>query len=680
MRKLHLDFETKSRVNLKKVGTDVYVHDPSTAILMMAWAFDDDPVELWQPHLGPMPGQVVAALTDKTVTKHSWHVGFEFGMITVKLGIPLVYSQWRDPMAHSRYLAYPGDLDSAGLVLEVGTDHAKSKTGKALIKLFSEPTKAKKATKKNPAGVPSTFNDWMTHYDEWEMFCEYCKQDVVAEREIARKLDAVCPFPDSEQRIWRLDQSINDRGIPIDLDFAAKALALVEGERKVILGQMGAITGCANPNSPAQMKLWLYDKGFYSSSLDKEHVAEALKGKHLTPEAFQVLELKQLLGGIAFKKLPVIQRWTRLNRLRGAFTYHSAHTGRWASRGVQFHNLFRPSKRVAENYDAIVNAIKTGGPMPFEKDAEIAEAIAKGKPVPESRGQQIPIIEAVSGALRAAVHALPGNRLMVADFSSVENRVLGWIAKCPGILNVFLSLDSHGKPMDPYKSFAADFYKLDYDLITKQQRNFCKSPVLGCGFGMGAKRLVDYAAGMGQIISEAEAKELVDAWREMFPEVVEYWKTLGDVAMRAVWKKTCLQLGPLQIDGTDPRMLHIKLPSGRSLHYDQPEIGKDMYNRDVLVHMTETKIGWDQVQARGSSLVENVVQGIARDLLANGMFVVTKEGYKIVLHVHDELVTEVPYESPLTYAKFEECMTVVPEWAKGMPLKAEGFEGLYYKK
>ncbi len=188
---------------------------------MCAYAFDDEKVNMWEPHLAPMPERLRAALTDPTVTKKSWNVGFEFGMIGVKLMIDLMLNQWSDPMAHARYLAYPGKLDKCGSVLGIGLEHEKSKEGKALIKLFSSPTKAKKPTKKNPAGVPSKFNDWNSHPAEWEQFKAYCVQDVVAERAIAHELEHRAPWPEIEHKIWVIDQTINQRGIPIDLDFAA---------------------------------------------------------------------------------------------------------------------------------------------------------------------------------------------------------------------------------------------------------------------------------------------------------------------------------------------------------------------------------------------------------------------------------------------------------------------------
>jgi DNA polymerase len=394
-------------------------------------------------------------------------------------------------------------------------------------------------------------------------------------------------------------------------------------------------------------------------SLDKEHVAFLLS-QGQEPDVQKVLELRQTLGGIAFKKLPVIQAWTREDRLRYAFLYHSAHTGRWASKGVQFHNLLKPTKRVGENYDAIVAAIMSGQAFPAN----------------------IPIIEGVAGCLRASVHASEGSRLLVADYSSIENRVLAWMAQCPAMLAVFKGFDKNGKPLDPYKSFAALYYKIPYEDVTKEQRNFCKSPVLGCGYGMGWERLIVYAAAMGQTLSDDDAYNLVNGWREAYPEVCEYWDDLNRAVLQAFTNQCRYEFGVAKIllDGRDPKMFRIGLPSGRVLNYDSPQVGPGKFGHRELTHMTDDKT-WHRIGAGGRSLTENIDQAISRDLLVNGMFNAIDAGFDVVLHVHDELVAEVPLTSPLTYSMFEECMTTSPKtWGQDIPLKVDGYEGLYYKK
>ena len=656
MRHLHIDCETLSRVKMPKVGVDVYAYHESTRLLMIAYAFDSGPVLVWQPHLGPMPDELGLALIDPEIVKSSWNVNFEYNILSSKLGLKLDIAEWFDPAAHARSLGYPANLADCGDVLQISTEHEKSKEGKALIKLFCEPTKAKKATKKK-AAVESTFYNWETHPTEWAQFVEYCRQDVVAERAISFSLNALCPFQEQEQKIWVIDQKINARGIPIDLDFCSKSMSYAENAREALLFDMKMITGCDNPNSPEQLKAWLSDKGYPFEGLGKEFVEEALKNAdrfNLTESARNLLNLKQELGGIAFKKLPVIQAWTREDRLRYAFLYHSAHTGRWSSKGVQFHNLKKPSKRVADNYFEIVSAILAGQPIPGD----------------------IPTVEAVAGTLRAAVKARPGNTLYVADYSSIENRVLAWFACCPGMLEVFQ------QGLDPYKAFAALYYKIPYDQVTKEQRNFCKSPVLGCGYGMGAGRLVAYAAAMGQTITEEEAYGLVHGWRDAYPEVPKYWDIIGNAAIRAVKYQEHLQIGPLRFDGRNPAMFLITLPSGRQLHYSDPKIGKSKYHQDVVTFMTtDAKFGWARSEARGSFFVENIVQACSRDLLANGMIECIDAGFDLVLHVHDELVAEVPIGSPLTYHMFETRMTKNPEkWGQDIPLKVDGYEGPVYKK
>jgi DNA polymerase len=649
--RLHLDLETSAIANLKKVGTDVYAHHPDTKVLMLAYAFNDDPVSMYLPGSEEMPAKVKSALTDPSVTKIAWNASFEFAIISFVLGIMLKIEEWFDPMAYARYLGYPGKLDDAGEALGLDVAYLKNPEGKKLIKTFCTPAKG---TKK----VPSHFKNAETNPEEWAKFMDYCKQDVIAERANLHELEKKHPFPEIERKTWILDQKINQRGVPIDLNFVGKALARVEESRAIILDEMKKLTGVKNPNSVQQLGNWLAEQGYALESLDKSHISAALENNKLTSlDSFKVrdvLELKQLLGGIAFKKLPVIQQRTRENRLCEAFTYHSAHTGRWASRGVQFHNLLKPTKRVAENNDAIIKAILEGLDFP----------------------ENIHPVEAVGGTLRGSVCAPEGSQLFVADYSSIENRVLAWLAQCPGMLEVFKN------GLDPYKSFAVLKFKIAYDLITKEQRNFCKSPVLGCGFGMGAARLVAYALQMGQKITLEEAQELVWAWREAYPEVVSYWKSMGLTVVRAVMLKEQFQLGPLRIDGRDPKMLHIILPSGRALHYDNPTIGLDLYNNKVLNYNGPGGKGggWGVIEARGSAIVENVVQAIARDILVNGMMNVTEAGFEIVLHVHDELVALVKLLSNLTYKQFEECMTNRPKWGLDIPLAVEGYAGQRYKK
>ena len=645
--RLHLDLETVATVDLKRVGTDVYAHHPDTRVLMLAYAFNDDPVSMWLPGSEAMPAQLGFALTDPSVTKIAWNASFEFAIISAVLLVQLKIEEWFDPMAYARYLGYPGKLDDAGEALGLDVAYLKNPEGKKLIKMFCSPTKG---TKK----IASHFKDATSDPEEWEKFKLYCVQDVIAERANLHELEKKHPFPEIEKKVWILDQKINQRGVPIDLNFVGKALARVEESRAIILEQMKKLTGVNNPNSVQQLGAWLSQQGYMFDSLDKNHIIAALDGGKITPEGREILELKQLLGGIAFKKLPVIQMRTRGGRLCEAFTYHSAHTGRWASRGVQFHNLLKPTKRVAENNDAIVKAILEGLGLPAD----------------------IHPVEAIGGTLRGSVCAPEGSRLLVADYSSIENRVLAWLAQCPGMLEVFQ------KGLDPYKSFAVKKFGIIYDLITKEQRNFCKSPVLGCGFGMGWARLVAYAAQMGQKITEDEAKELVWAWREAYPEVVTYWKTMGTTVVRAAILKEQFQLGPLRIDGRDEKMLHIILPSGRALHYDSPTIGLDLYHNKVLNYNGPGGKGggWGLIEARGSAIVENVVQAIARDILVNGMITATEMGFEIVLHVHDELVAEVIYTSHLTYEQFEECMTKRPKWGQDIPLAVEGYEGIRYKK
>jgi DNA polymerase bacteriophage-type len=660
---LHVDLETRSELDLKECGLDVYAHHPSTEILMCAYAFDQGDVQQWQPRLGPMPEDLRAALTDPTITKIAWNVPFEFALISVKLGLPLVFTQWFDPMALSRSLGYPGALDIAAKVLKLSAGDAKSKDGRKLINMFS---KLSRATKHKLA----RFKDWDSDPEEWLEFLAYNRQDVVAEREVFHRLQEIGTMSQSEYRAWVLDHVINEHGVPVDTTFVDNALLLSAEESESVLVALKSVTQLANPNSPKQMKDWAKAQGVAvkvmkgtclcghpdctGESLDKDHIAEALKRPNLPANVRQVFELKQRLGGSAVKKLQPIKDHTRNGILRGAFVYYGSHTGRWSSWGVQLHNLLRPTKRVKEDTPMIVDAIRN------RQDLDLLG---------------IPVIEAVSGVLRASFRAPDGQRFMIADRSQIESRVLAWLAPCPAMLD-----GVYRAGLCAYKSFACEMFKKDYAEITAEERQRSKPVVLGAGFGMGSKRLKIYADGMAVELSEEEAENHIRVFRETYPEIVMLWENVGAAAMLAVQNFAKYSVGRLHFDGSQPGMLRITLPSGRALCYPQPAIIPDEYNNMSLVYEGVVKKQWFPIMTRGSRLVENIVQATARDILLDAMLAAHKKGFRIVLHCHDEMMAQVPNDSPLTLDDFNSCMTTAPAWADGLPRGAEGFESPYYRK
>jgi DNA polymerase len=645
MTKLYFDFETRSHLDLSDVGLDVYVRHQATEVLMMAYAVEDAPVTVWEPRLSPIPDALVTLLTDPAVTKVAWNVPFEFNILAHVLKVPVPLNQFHDPMAQARYLALPGSLKECGEVLGLTEDKAKDEDGKRLIKMFCAQSKALK--KQLAAGSPPFYyRDWNSHPEEWVKFVNYCARDVEAMRALCRLLNDLGKMPPEEYRVWMLDQLINHRGMPVDMVYVDNASAIAQAEINGLQEQLKALTALENPNSPAQLKAWLADHEFVTGSTDKAHITEALTTKVITPEVRQVLEIKKRLGGTSYTKLEVIQQRTVEGRLRHQFTYCGAHTGRWSSHGVQLQNLARPSKAVKVRTEEIVEAIRLGG-CPSD----------------------IPPMECVGGTLRASFRAPVGSRFCTCDLSSIEYRVLAWVTRCKRMQQVL----TDGR--DPYKAFAVTMFATDYDAVTGDQRQQSKPPVLGCGYGMQGLRLLEYAAGMGVEMSIDDCDLAVAAYRSAYPEIVWLWAALEAAVVNAIQLEDTRRVRGLIFDGTDRRMLKIILPSGRLLHYYNPQAegGRVCYESQKMGR-------WMTVDTHGSKLVENIVQAIARDVLVHGMLAAHRAGFQLVGHVHDELIAEVPHESPLTLEQFRAAMIEVPSWAAGLSLDAAGFESEFYKK
>jgi len=645
MTQLYFDFETRSHLDLSEVGLDNYVRHSSTEVLMLAYALDDAPVTVWEPRLCAMPEELTASLVDPAITKVSWNVPFEFNVLAQVLKVPVPLRQFHDTMAQARFLSLPGSLKECGTVLGLDEDKAKDKDGKKLIKMFCSRSKALK--KQVAAGYPPLyFKDWTSHPEEWQKFTGYCARDVEALRALCGLLDDLGQLPAEEYRVWTLDQLINHRGMPVDMTYVDNASAIAQTEIAGLQEQLRALTGLENPNSPAQLKGWLADHEFLTDSTDKAHVTSALTTKILTPEVRAVLEIKQRLGGTAYTKLEVIQQRVVDGRLRHQFTYHGAHTGRWSSHGVQLQNLARPSKAVKSRTDEVVSTIRQGW-------------------YPED----LTAMDCVGGTLRASFRAPDGSRFCICDLSSIEYRVLAWVARCKGMQQVLKD------GLDPYKAFAVTMFATGYDDVTGDQRQQAKPPVLGCGYGMQGLRLQEYATQYGVEFSEEDCDRAVSAYRTAYPEVVWLWAALEGAAVNAIQLEDTRRVRGLSFDGTDRRILKIILPSGRPLHYYNPQAegGRICYEAQKMGR-------WMTVDTHGSKLVENIVQAIARDVLVYGMLTAHRTGYQIVGHVHDELIAEVPYDSPLTLERFRAAMIALPPWAAGLSLDAAGFESPFYKK
>jgi len=727
---LHLDFETRSRIPLDVRGLDNYAKDPSTSVLLCAYAFGDRAPKLWQPHLDPkIPADLEDALNDPFSTAYAWNSAFEQAICRHVLKIDKPIHEFRDPMVSSRYMSMPGSLDAAGEILGLGSEAAKLKSGKRLIQLFCSPED--EGGEENLFGVSEpTFRDWRTDPAEWLLFGKYCVQDVIAERAIFKKLQKF-PVPDSEWETWVLSEKINGRGVPTDQVLVSGARTIVVQEMERLTAELKERTGLDNANSVSQLLPWLQARGYVFSSLGKPFVARAFAGEgNLSEEARAVLEIRNQTAKSSVKKYTVIADLASEDgRLRNQYTFYgAARTGRWAAHGANVNNFSKPSKAVEKKMERAIELVRLG-----DYKTILAEF---GKP-----------LDVIASTIRSSFRAPEGSRFVVCDLNAIENRLLGWVSNCDKILDVFRRTftyegpdypekdiyNGNTYPVDPYLDFATRMYGQSYhDLWVEwkikgdaTKRNNAKAPVLGAGYqlGPGEERmdaegnpfftgLLGYARALGVEMTSEEAKLAIQVFRDTYSEVTWYWKDIHNAAVRAV--KNPGQLVGVGVPHTDKdreyyakiehpltwepkisflchgsKVLEMKLPSGRSLHYINPEVRQEdatyqnrTYKKNTLYYHGKEQGSqtWGECVASPGRFTENSVQAIARDVLVNGMKLADSKGFEIVLHVYDEIGTLVPNSSPLTLEDLAECMAVSPSWAPDLPLTAEGYENIYYKK
>lgn len=708
---LHLDFETRSEVDLPERGLDNYARHPSTQILMMAYAFDDQRVKLWQPHAdGPFPDEVREALEDPFVQVFAWNSTFERTILKHLQGIWVPYNEWVDPMVQARYLSMPGSLDAVGAILDLSRDQAKMEEGSRLIDLFCSP--AIQSSSGGLFGVqPASFRDWTTDKADWKLFGEYCKRDVEAERTIAKKMSRF-PLPPLEQRAWHLDQKINETGLPVDREVVQGANAIVAIEQERLQAKLRDLTGLANPNSTEQMLGWLKEQGYAFGSLGKVFVARAMAGEgDLTPAGREALTIREQTAKSSLRKYTAIGDTVGPDgRLRYQFSFMGAsRTGRWASVGINLQNLPRPLKKVEKQMARALEMVRK---------VDIA-AITEEFKNP---------LEVVASTLRSSFKAPDGYKLVVCDLNAVENRVIGYVARCSAILDVFR------EKRCPYLDFAVEMYGRPYEELHHEwkvlgistTRNNSKPATLGCGFRLsGGEEMIDkngdkvlsgllgYASAMGVKMTQEEANRAVALFRKKYPEVVQLWYDMESAAVAAVehpgkWfgvgnpvnekerekylqKQRNPDLPPIvSFKCTGESMLEMSLPSGRSLHYIQPRIqsvdqeGKygSYHKKSISYEGREQKSRvWGRTETHGGKLVENAVQAIARDLLVNGLLLADEANLPVILHVHDEIGVLVPEDSPLGIKDLERYMSEPPAWTNGeLLMGAEGYEDIFYRK
>jgi len=682
--RLYLDFETRSEADLPECGLDNYVKHPSTQVLMLAHAMDDEPVEVWEPHMGPMPSKLRGDLEDITITKVAWNVPFEYNVFKHVLNIKLPLFMWDDPVNRARMLSMPGHLKDACEILKLPPELAKDPDGKRLIKLFSVPAVAKKDDTLFGT-VAAFFRDWMTDPEDWQKFKGYCVRDVIAEREIDKLLTKF-PLPTEEYHAWLLDQQINERGLPVDLELVKGTNAVAEAEKERLRAELQELTGLENSNSVQQLLAWAQTEGYPFGSLAKHLVKRALAGEgSMTPAAHRALTLRGQTAKTSDSKLDRISEAVASDgRLRHQYVFlGAAKTGRWASYHVQLANLPRPTKEVEKNLDRAIHLLRT------------EDRIGLALDFPNT-------LEVVASCIRSMFKAPKGSRFVVGDLNAIENRMIGWLAQCDNILRVFR------EKRDPYLDFGALLHGRDYDEIfklykdgdpkIKEMRQQVKPAVLGCGYRLSGGEEVEnpdgdlvktglwgYAAQMHIEITQEFAISAVKLWRERYKEVVSFWYALEEAAKCAVFGKQPQRVGFVEFVCNSDKLLSIKLPSGRSLHYIRPQYQMVDFKGNEKETLTYEGVDaktkqWTRLKTHGGKLLENLSQAISRDILIYGMMLAAKQGFEIVGHVHDEIISEVPYHAPQTLDQLLACMATTPDWAPGLPLGADGFESEVYRK
>lgn len=655
MTTLSIDLESYSSVNLRDSGLYAYAEHPETEVLLFGYAFDDGPVEVIDLARGEvLPSDLVAALHDPNVLKTAWNAAFEMEVIRKKL-LPAVpenwAEQWACSMVHSYYLGLPGSLDLAAKAL--GLEQQKDSKGTALIRYFSMPCRPTKSNGGRTRNLP--------HHDldRWKLFIEYCRQDVIVERELRQRMQKI-PLPERERRLWAIDQAINRAGVCLDETLVEHAVALDEQYQDQLLAEAEELTGLDNPNSVSQLKEWLLQAvGLEVESLNKKAVPALITvAGNETVE--RVLELRQEMAKTSIKKYQAMQR-TACNdgRIRGLLQFYGAHTGRWAGRLVQVQNLPRNHMPDLDTARAVLRA----------GQYEAVELLWESVP------------DVLSQLIRTALVPAPGHRLIISDFSAIEARVLAWLAGEQWRLEVF---KTHGKI---YEASAAQMFGLPIEAVDKELRQKGKVAELALGY-QGATGALKAMGALEMGLLEEDLPGLVEAWRTANPNISAFWQSVNNAAMDAVnYGSASVLIGPkanipLQFS-LESGFLKITLPSGRALYYARPRIEVDpRFGRPGLTFEGVNMGKWQRIRTYGGKLTENITQAVARDCLAEALFRlhewVQGKG-RVVFHVHDEVVLEVKHGFG-SADEVAEIMGQPIEWAPGLPLGAEAFEAEYYRK
>jgi DNA polymerase len=654
---LHIDCETRSTVELKKTGAYVYAAHPDTDVWCVAYAFDDGPVHTWFRG-GPTPERiaehVIAGLPlyahnaafERAIWKHILRPRYDWPEPEIE--------QWRCTMVMSYAMALPGSLEQAAPA--AGLDIAKDDAGRRLMLQMAKPRK------RDPL-------IWWDDPEKVERLIAYCVQDVEVERALG---DRLRPLKESELALWHLDQAVNDRGICVDVELAEAAKKVVAGAQQQLDADMhratgGHVTTCSNRN---QILSWLRAQGMELESLSKDNLAKLLEGD-LPQHVREVLDIRRISAKASVAKIDTLLAGTDDDgRARGLLQFHAASTGRWAGRRFQPQNIKRPDLR---NVDRAIDMVRSG-------DIDLVQAFYDEP------------LSVVGDCLRGMIKAAPGHRIIAADYSNIEGRVLAWLAGEDWKLDAFRAFDAGTGP-DLYLVAAAGIYGVEVSTLNSKspERQIGKVAELALGYQGGVGAFQTMATNYGVNLPNDQVEQIRDKWRAKNSRIKQCWYELEGAATAAVKKPgTLVECGKIKFKVAGS-FLFMRLPSGRLLAYAEPTMRyKEMPWKDEdgkpIKKLSLSYMGvnsytrkWERCFAYGGLLAENATQAVARDVMAAAMPKLEAAGYPIVLTVHDEIVCEVPTGHG-QLSGVERIMCDLPAWAEGCPVVAEGFEGERYRK
>ncbi len=663
-RHLSIDIETRSSVDIGKAGAYKYAQSPDFQILLFAYQMGEEPVEIIDLANGErLPNELAAALSDPDVIKHAYNAAFEWYCFN-RAGFETPIDQWRCTMAHGLYCGYTAGLDATGKAIGLPQDKQKLATGKALIRYFCVPCKP---TRNNGN---RTWNQPWHDPKKWDLFKEYCKQDVVTEHEILARLKQF-PVPDAEEQQWQMDVLMNAYGVRVDTDLIDGALYIDGISTQKLTDEAVRLTGLANPNSAAQLVLWLNDHSRKSpedpdvfQDLQKATVTEALgKPDEFPEEVLQMLRIRQQLGKTSIKKYVAMDTAKgEGDRVRGLTQYYGANrTGRWAGRLVQMQNLPR-------------NYIKT---------LDYARKVVKAKNYDGLKLLYGNVPDTLSQLIRTAFIPSEGHKFVVADFSAIEARVIAWLAGEQWVNEVFAT---HGKI---YEATASQMFGVPVDKIAKGNPEYAlrqkgKVATLALGYQGGTSALIAMGA-LQMGLTEEELPDIVQRWRQANPRIRDLWYAVENAALavmqtaqpQAIYGLIFALEGDLVYGQS---FLTVQLPSGRKLYYPKPFLKENQFGKLALHYYTvgQQTRKWEVASTYGGKMTENIVQAVARDCLAVTLERIAAKHLQVVFHVHDEVIIDAPMET--TVDEICGLMAEPIPWAPGLILKGAGFESNYYMK